>query len=533
MIKYVFALLTSILLASCNEDDTSLLTGRFSDGPVSGLRYQTNSQAGVTNYNGEFTYKEGEIISFYIGGILIGKTIASKTITPFDLLSITPPRSNVEIVRSLNQMYASNDATPFEIVSNIAVFLHTLDDDEIHSNGIQINSKLHELATNITIDFTKRWPKFSKDLSFNRLLYAAYNSYSLTGGRSVKPMPYALDELYSNLGIVPSISVVKEITNRRNEIQKEVNRFEYYTNGKLKYKESDENNDGKIDSIKSYTWTEDGQISDIVFNSNIEEIEDYTYIATFNEYGIQVLYEHDSESDGTIESTRSYEYDPQTGKILSERSTNTTHGHEDVYNYEYDERGNLIKFQRIDLSRPETYVNEDRYSYDENNNNTFEYNDDFRTIAYHYDSKNQLVMQEDDLFNDNVVDQRITYAYDSEGNRILKAIDKDADGTIDGRKITEYDEYGRKTFELDAQNGFVNAIYRFRYDTNGNNIYYEQDEYGDGSLDIFRNSYYNPDGNLEYTEWYYDGVIKSVYTHEYVEINKWKAITYKFGKTYM
>src|SRR3569623_2985598 len=47
------------------------LTGRFVDGPVSGLRYRTPTSNRRTNANGEYTYRQGEAESNFIGAVLI------------------------------------------------------------------------------------------------------------------------------------------------------------------------------------------------------------------------------------------------------------------------------------------------------------------------------------------------------------------------------------------------------------------------------------------------------------------------------
>ena len=50
--------------------------GVFSDSPVGGLTYTINSISKITNKNGEFEYKTGDIVAFSIGHILIGEAVA-------------------------------------------------------------------------------------------------------------------------------------------------------------------------------------------------------------------------------------------------------------------------------------------------------------------------------------------------------------------------------------------------------------------------------------------------------------------------
>lgn len=86
----------TLLLASCgggsnSSDDTGIpdpvaLTGVFVDGPVENLRYETNTQSGFTNADGEFRYLEGETVSFYVGDILIGDATSEAVLSPLTWL---------------------------------------------------------------------------------------------------------------------------------------------------------------------------------------------------------------------------------------------------------------------------------------------------------------------------------------------------------------------------------------------------------------------------------------------------------------
>lgn len=119
-----------------NENITApaTYTGVFVDAPVQGLRYQTNSQSGVTNSQGEFIYQLGESITFSIGNINFPETAANNQVTPLDIFN-TSDVNNVG-------------------VSNMLRLLQTLDVDGIPENGIELQENIHELASSLTIDFT-------------------------------------------------------------------------------------------------------------------------------------------------------------------------------------------------------------------------------------------------------------------------------------------------------------------------------------------------------------------------------------------
>lgn len=68
-------------------------TGRFVDGPVEGLTYESGSQKGVTDTNGTFRYEEGKPVKFSVGGILIGQATAQPVMTPITLARESDPNA--------------------------------------------------------------------------------------------------------------------------------------------------------------------------------------------------------------------------------------------------------------------------------------------------------------------------------------------------------------------------------------------------------------------------------------------------------
>jgi hypothetical protein len=69
-----FALL---ILTACGDGGSSssgsnVQNGVFIDSAVEGVTFTTATQSGTTDSDGSFSYLPGEIVSFYIGDILIG-----------------------------------------------------------------------------------------------------------------------------------------------------------------------------------------------------------------------------------------------------------------------------------------------------------------------------------------------------------------------------------------------------------------------------------------------------------------------------
>ena len=116
------------------EDNSIVQTGIFTDSPVQGLSYRTESQSGITGANGEFTYIEGEQVSFSIGGLAIANVNADAIITPLDVMG--------------------TEDIDHQGVVNLARLLQTLDVDGDPTNGITINVATQQAITEaMQIDF--------------------------------------------------------------------------------------------------------------------------------------------------------------------------------------------------------------------------------------------------------------------------------------------------------------------------------------------------------------------------------------------
>jgi len=71
--------------------ESDVLIGSFIDSPVKGLRFVTSSGIeGTTDKNGNFTYKSGDDINFFIGDQAVGGSVkGSKTVSPLEVCNAT------------------------------------------------------------------------------------------------------------------------------------------------------------------------------------------------------------------------------------------------------------------------------------------------------------------------------------------------------------------------------------------------------------------------------------------------------------
>ena len=112
---------------------TTIQTGVLFDAPVAGVNYQTATQSGITDAQGQYAYLPGEKVTFSIGDIVFPAADAGPVVTPLDMIGVT-------------------DLTNTSVI-NIVRLLQSLDVDGDPSNGIEIDSAAHAAATGLSIAF--------------------------------------------------------------------------------------------------------------------------------------------------------------------------------------------------------------------------------------------------------------------------------------------------------------------------------------------------------------------------------------------
>ena len=160
----------------------TILQGVFIDAAVQGLLYVTPTQQGITDENGTFTYLEGEVVTFYIGGIggiVLGTGPANSRMTPFDLVP------------------NSSEATDPQ-VTNISRFLQTLDDDGDPSNGIEITLAVHLAAGNYSINFNQTISDFAQDSNVEAIV-SDLTTLTEAGTRELVSVEEAQNHLFPEL----------------------------------------------------------------------------------------------------------------------------------------------------------------------------------------------------------------------------------------------------------------------------------------------------------------------------------------------
>ncbi|MGE4503644.1 MAG: hypothetical protein AB7D03_12290, partial [Thiomicrospira sp.] len=115
--------------------------GVIIDGIIAGMSYQTSSGlAGLTDTTGGFQYREGDSVTFSVGGVVIG------TATPEDLaLGAVFLQDLADVARTdLNSDY----------VQKMAVFLQSLDSRGTTADGIQIDAAAAQALAGLSLNLS-------------------------------------------------------------------------------------------------------------------------------------------------------------------------------------------------------------------------------------------------------------------------------------------------------------------------------------------------------------------------------------------
>ena len=123
----------------------TVLTGIFS-GPICGLKYASPSQSGFTNERGEFEYRAGEAVTFFIGGIVLGAAAGA-------------PRIN--LAHLVNSVDGKIDRLHVPAITNLARLVQSLDQDGNIETGVTIAPAVHDLIGPKFIDYNQSEADFA------------------------------------------------------------------------------------------------------------------------------------------------------------------------------------------------------------------------------------------------------------------------------------------------------------------------------------------------------------------------------------
>ena len=489
----ISTLMASTLLTACNGggggDDKeaenkisptplNTLTGVFVDSPVKGLKYETNTQSGLTNEHGEFEYVEGESITFYLGDTELGVTLGTSEITPFSLFGLTPLSTEFEISDSLS----GNDVNSFDRAINVATLLQAFDTDGDPDNGIDLGTN-HTKLKQHKISLHKKARTFESQADFTNARAAIGGVNSITFGSAIQHM-------YASLDITLKSSLPSTFISTQNKKRLEAVSYEYDINGNLTEENTDSNNNGEIDTRKSFSYDSRGNVTRIT-NSKSNTTETLSYDEQNN------LISKLIESSSGNNTRESYHY---TNNKLArfELDLEDNGSIEKVTHYSYNNDGHISRYQ-VDKNGDDvinsvahyTYLNGTLSTYTEDSNNDKAPN---IRIVYTYDNEGNKTAQTSNLDSDGSVTSTSTFIYDNQNNPLRYEQDRDMNGSIDYAEVYVYDANNQRTqYQRDKDgNGSWDFTAQYLYDKNGKRIKMIEDTDGNGIVDKIWTGEYQP-----------------------------------------
>jgi hypothetical protein len=470
-LKVYFLGSTFLLLAACSNgggDGISggdpVLSGQLVDSTVSGVRYETATSSGITDSEGRFEYLEGEAVSFYLGGMLLGEAQGAATVSLFDLAQdVEPVVGNTLLKKAIRNR---KEGPSFSTVINLAVVLQTLDSDGNPDNGIAISEDVASLFEADSVNLNRHWKDFNHDRGFRQILKVAKASSLLDGDRQIRKPWQAMAHLYASLGLDSKLKPVTgtmfvdasgfsnysatqefdaegrlaQIWGGSGFINASNHTFGYDANGNLVREErgslfpsgtdgiyfylydgdgnlvrrevgtdSDETPGVGIDAIYEYVNDAQGRRLIEAFDTNGDDVPESSTTYFYDADGNPQRNEYDTDGDGTPDSTNSFVHDAVGNQVHGEYDSNGDGMPETSVDYTYDAEGNLV--------REFHYRNNDVSS--------------GRTYAYVYDAEGILTRREYDSNGDGIADMIDAYSYNDEGN--LSLIESYAPGNEDAK----------------------------------------------------------------------------------------------------
>jgi hypothetical protein len=183
-------------------------TGYYYDSLVSGLTYESRSDGVVThtgvtgedNDPGSFSYAEGDTVSFSLGDISLGQTVAKERVTPFDFAGIVEKAIGGCKVNEV----LPEDTDAFRRVANLAILLQTLDTDGDDTNGIEIRSEVAALFEGLNLEVDQPSATFQGDAELQAFLDEANDGSLFSDNRTLVQREDALRALYVGIGLCSS-----------------------------------------------------------------------------------------------------------------------------------------------------------------------------------------------------------------------------------------------------------------------------------------------------------------------------------------
>jgi len=495
-------LLAVFLLSACggggggSKDGGSsekVQTGQFIDSPVEGLRYETDSQDGTTNADGEYEYVDGESIRFYFGDWLVGEAPAAPEMTPFSLHGAAGLDDIVQFERWWNSNVQSRYQTDVRAETraiNLAFLLQNLDLDGDPSNGITLPDNLSDLTTGYELELERLVNQFKNLRAVRGVITRARISGLWPNGLRVRGYPEVVAHLAETLYPTAETSVQtgQTFANTTSGLDTPYSITSYFidADGRRIRDERDTDADGTPDTRTTYTRNALGLRTITEVDTGVDGSIDNLYTTSYTEYGLQTRDLRDNGNDGVEYDWRAT-YNDSGRYTLIERYDNGALSVRNEYAYLpdgtfdfilRDSDGDGTIDERITYEHIDGLVM--KVSYDTGNDGTVN-----RMIRYERNTAGDLTLYEDDTDNDGAANSIQRYTYNAAGLRTRYESDSNADGTANVVLIDTYNDLGQA---LESQtdsdgDGVFDRFTRTTYNAQGFRTLYESDHDSDPEVD--------------------------------------------------
>lgn len=241
--------------------------------------------------------------------------------------------------------------------------------------------------------------------------------------------------------------------------------------------ENDDDADGTVDLRITYTYDDAGLL--VLRETDAEPADELDGVPEgashyYYEDGLLVRKEVDYGANGSIEQYYYFIYNADDLVITVEIMGDQEDEIDGLYEFEYDDSGNLIEAVYTFFMLEETAQDIERFTYDVDDNlvaeeHVFDAHLSAEVDEYHYhllDGDGLRFRTDRDLDGDGEIDAQTYYTYDAHDWLVLEETDTGPDQVIDKVETYEWDKGGNLTrYVLDeGADGWEDAIERFIYD---------------------------------------------------------------------
>lgn len=233
-------------------------SGQFVFGPVEGLKVVSDGFVSYTDAQGNYETTNESEVSFYIGELKLGDTVAVGFHSPFSLLGLDPALTHEEVTNWKN-LLKIDMVFPVDKAANIIHLLTTLDEDADLTNGIKIPLAVHDIPIVNNLNLEYKAARFNLQPGFVELINKARQTNQWT----------------SDIPFLPNLSTLNFAYNNMN-----LNAREYRAQTVL----IDTDNDGLTDNVEKNTYNAYGQfLSQTVYSDALMTTKSHGYTYSYSD----------------------------------------------------------------------------------------------------------------------------------------------------------------------------------------------------------------------------------------------------------